>query len=281
MALGERLFHETKLSRTNTLSCASCHQGETLSDPRRFSPGVDGRHGNRHAMPLFNLAWKTSFFWDGRAPSLRAQVLVPIEDHLELDESLENVVAKLKSDPAYPPLFAAAFGSGEISPRNISLALENSLLSRLSLDSKLDQVIRGKARFTEQEERGRELFFTELEPRLGQRGADCFHCHGGTLFSDHGFHHNGLETTDDVGLEKTTGMASDRFKFSTPSLRNVALTAPYMHDGRFATLEEVIDHYNSPMPRSETLDPNLAKHPGGLGLSEADKAALIAFLKTL
>ena len=281
VALGEKLFSEPQFSRTNTLSCASCHQDETFSDPRQFSPGVDGQHGTRHAMPLFNLAWKSSFFWDGRAPSLRAQALIPIEDHLELDESLDHVVAKLNADPAYPPLFAAAFGSGEITPLNIGLAIENFLLTRLSFDSKFDQSLKDQATLTEQEQRGFALFFTESEPRLGKRGADCFHCHGGTLFSDHSFHNNGLPTSADLGREIVTGRESDRYKFATPSLRNISRTAPYMHDGRFTTLEEVIDHYNSPIPRSPTLDPNLAKHPQGLALDPADKAALIAFLKTL
>jgi cytochrome c peroxidase len=232
-------------------------------------------------MPLFNLAWKTGFFWDGRAPSLREQALMPIEDPLEMDETLENVVAKLTADPAYPPLFRAAFGSGNISPENIGLALENFLLTRISFDSRFDRAFAGKEELTEQEKRGFELFFTESEPRMGRRGADCFHCHGGANFTDQSFHNNGLSTTDDVGLEAYTGHATDRYKFSTPSLRNIARTAPYMHDGRFATLEEVIGHYNSPPLRGATLDPNLAKHPQGLGLNEQDKAALIEFLKTL
>ena len=282
VTLGEKLFHEPRLSRTNTISCSSCHQGGTLTDSRRFSPGVDGGHGVRHSMPLFNLAWKTSFFWDGRAPSLRAQALMPIQDHLEMDEPLENVITRLKADPAYPPLFAAAFGSGAITPENLGLAIENFLLTRLSFDSKLDRSLKGKATLTEEEQRGFKLFFTESEPRLGKLGADCFHCHGGALFTDHSFHNNGLNPTDDIGLEKTTGRKTDRHKFSTPSLRNVALTAPYMHDGRFATLEEVIEHYSSGVHRSATLDPNLAKHPEkGLNLSTEDKAALVAFLKTL
>ncbi|MCB1095010.1 MAG: cytochrome C peroxidase [Verrucomicrobiae bacterium] len=281
VTLGDKLFHEPKLSRNNTIACASCHQGDALADSRRFSPGVDGEHGTRHSMPLFNLAWKSRFFWDGRATSLREQSLQPIQDHLEMDESLENVVAKLRADPAYPPLFSAAFGSGTISPQSISLAIENFLLTRMSFESKLDQSLKGKATLTPQEKRGFELFFTETEPRLGKRGADCFHCHGGAHFTDHGFHNNGLAPTTDMGLEKTTGLASDRFKFSTPSLRNIAITAPYMHDGRFATLEEVIDHYDAAPVLSETLDPNLAKHRGGLGLSVDDKAALVAFLKIL
>ncbi len=145
VALGKKLFTETKLSRDSSISCASCHQGETFSDPRKLSLGVDSKLGVRHSMPLFNLAWKSSFFWDGRAPSLRAQALVPIEDHLEMDESLENVVIKLKADPAYAPLFAAAFGSAEISPENIGLAIENFLLTRLSFDSKLDRSLKGEA----------------------------------------------------------------------------------------------------------------------------------------
>jgi len=281
VALGEKLFREPKLSRTNSISCASCHEGETLSDPRTLSPGVDGKNTSRHSMPLFNLAWKSSFMWDGSAPTIRDQAMIPIQDHREMGETLEKVVEKLSADPAYPPLFAAAFGSGEITPENIGLAIENFLLTRLSLDSKLDRSLKGKAILTEEEQRGFELFFTESEPRLGKRGADCFHCHGGALFTDHDFHNNGLPTTNDVGLEKTTGKSSDRYKFSTPSLRNIALTAPYMHDGRFATLEEVIAHYNSPVERSETLDPNLAKHPQGLGLRDADIKALVAFLNTL
>lgn len=281
VTLGGRLFHETKLSRTNAISCASCHQGEEMSDPRRFSPGVDGKHGPRHAMPLFNLAWKSSFFWDGRAPSLRAQVLVPVVDPLEMDEMLENVVAKLAADPAYPPLFRAAFGSGNITPENIGLALENFLLTRVSFGSKFDRAFAGLETLTEREKRGFELFFTESDPRMGRQGADCFHCHGGANFTDHSFHNNGLVPTDDLGLEALTGLATDRYKFSTPSLRHIPRTAPYMHDGRFATLEEVIEHYNAPPPGSSTLDPNLAKHPHGLSLNEADKAALIAFLKTL
>ena len=127
-----------------------------------------------------------------------------------------------------------------------------------------------------------ELFFMEHEPAHGKRGADCFHCHGGPLFSDHRFHDNGLGEEKDYGLGAITGNASDRGKFATPGLRNISLTAPYMHDGRFATLEEVVAHYNKGVKRTPNLDPNLAKHPDtGLGLSDADQAALVAFLKTL
>jgi cytochrome c peroxidase len=207
--------------------------------------------------------------------------MFPIQDHLEMDEKPDRIAEKLKADPLYPPLFLQAFGSGAITPETIALALENFLLTKLSFDSKFDRALKGSEPLTEQEQRGLELFFTESEPRLGRRGADCFHCHGGALFSDHGFHNNGLPLTDDLGLAAITGKDTDRFKFSTPSLRNVGLTAPYMHDGRFATLEEVVKHYNEGFVASETLDPNLAKHPGGLGLSAEDQAELVAFLKAL
>ncbi|SHK28937.1 Cytochrome c peroxidase [Rubritalea squalenifaciens DSM 18772] len=283
VALGKKLFHDTRLSRTNAISCASCHHQErAFTDGVPLSLGVEQRKGKRNSMPLFNLAWKSSFFWDGRADSLRMQALMPIQDHLEMDESLENIVAKLGQDASYQEAFQQAFSGEEINSEKISLALECFLLTLTSYDSKFDRAMAGKEQLTEQEQRGMKLFFTEYEPRSGQYGADCFHCHGGANFSDHQFHNNGLKPTADLGRYAITQLDRDKNSFSTPSLRNVALTAPYMHDGRFSTLEEVIDHYSGPMHRSENLDPNLAKHPGeGLQLSDEDKAALVAFLKTL
>lgn len=234
-------------------------------------------------MPLFNLAWKPSFFWDGRTTSLREQVLDPIEDHRELDEDLSKVVKKLEADPLYRTRFSEAFGSDGISADRMAVALETFLLSLVSHDSKFDRAQRGEAALTDLEQRGFELFMTEREPRSGQFGGDCFHCHGGTLFTDHQFRNNGLLIdAADPGRGEVTGLALDQGTFSTPSLRNVALTAPYMHDGRFATLEEVVDHYSVGIRRTKTLDPNLAKHPdGGLGLSEEEKTALVAFLRAL
>ncbi len=282
--LGRALFNETALSRDGTLSCASCHvENFAFTDARRFSLGVRGQKGTRNSMPLFNLAWKTSYFWDGRAPSLREQALMPIRDHTELDETPENVATKLAATKSYPPMFAAAFGSPDVTPEKIGLALENFMLTLTSFDSKFDRAIAGKATLTPDEQRGFELFMTEFDPRTGQRGADCFHCHGGPLFSDHQFHNNGLAPSgDDAGRFRVTKVESDRNKFATPSLRNIARTAPYMHDGRLATLEEVVAHYSTGVQRSATLDPNLAKHPdGGLQLSDADQRALVAFLKSL
>jgi len=282
--LGRKLFTETALSRDGILSCASCHQASAaFADPRRVSRGVRNQAGTRNAMPLFNLAWKTSFFWDGRAPSLREQALMPIQDHAEMDETLERVTVKLAAKEDYPALFAAAFGSPEITSEKIGLALENYLLTLTTHDSKFDRAMRGKGALSADEQRGFELFMTEYDPRTQQFGADCFHCHGGPLFTDHQFHNNGLVPSgSDPGRFRVTGRESDRGKFATPSLRNIARTAPYMHDGRFATLDEVIEHYSTGVQRSATLDPNLAKHPdGGLHLSAADRHALVAFLNTL
>ncbi|MDF1860341.1 MAG: cytochrome c peroxidase [Verrucomicrobiales bacterium] len=281
--LGERLFHETLLSRNESISCASCHQSEhAFSDPRPLSMGVSGETGTRNSMSLLNLAWKNSFFWDGRKKSLREQVLEPIENPFEMNESIENVAKKLAGDPNYPGLFAEAFGSREVSGERIAIAMEQFLLTLTSFDSKFDQARRGETTLTQQEQRGLELFMTEFDPRRGLHGADCFHCHGGPFFTLHQFHNNGLVSTGDIGLEGVTSKETDRGKFVSPSLRNIALSAPYMHDGRFETLEEVIDHYTSGVRRSGSLDPNLAKHPEpGIPLPEEDKIALVAFLQTL
>jgi cytochrome c peroxidase len=288
ITLGEKLFHELLLSRDATISCASCHDAkDAFADRRRFSIGVSNRPGTRNAMPLFNLAWKSSFFWDGRAGSLRAQTLMPIQDHAEMDEALTNVVAKLKcaanDNASYRALFARAFASPEITAEKIGLALEQFVLTLTSFDSRFDRAVRGEAQLSADEKRGFKLFMTEYDPRRQQFGADCFHCHGGPLFQSQTFANNGLDSVfGDPGRAGVTGKNSDAGKFATPSLRNVALTAPYMHDGRFSTLEEVIEHYSSGVKRSATLDPNIAKHPdGGLHLSSEDKQALVAFLKTL
>lgn len=281
IALGKALFHDTALSRDRSISCASCHLDDhALSDPRRFSVGIEGRLGDRNAMPLFNLAWKDSFFWDGRVKTLREQVLVPIEDHREMDDSVENVVNKLAPRASE---FEKAFGTSEVTAERMALALEAYLLTLTAYNSKFDRAQRGEAKLTADEQRGFELFMSEREPRLGAMGADCFHCHGGALFTDHLFRNNGIEIqAADTGRHRVTGLSLDKGTFVTPSLRNIALTALYMHDGRFNTLEEVLDHYSHGVQRTDTLDPNLAKHPdGGLALTEEEKRCVIAFLKTL
>ncbi|NDC80525.1 MAG: cytochrome C peroxidase [Verrucomicrobia bacterium] len=284
VALGQKLFQDSAFSKDNSISCLSCHDpAHGFSDPRRFSIGIHGDPSARNSMTLHNLAWKNHFFWDGRATSLRQQVLMPVQEHDEMDESLDRVAKKLSSDSAYPPLFEKAFGTPKITAEKIALSLEQFLLTLTSYRSKFDLAMAGLTQLSPEEQRGFELFMTEYEPRMGQRGADCFHCHGAPLFTDHQFHNNGLDVSPkDSGRYKVTGKDSDIGKFATPTLRNIALTAPYMHDGRFKTLEEVIDHYSSGVQRSATVDPNLAKHPAeGIRLAPADKKALVAFLKTL
>lgn len=284
VSLGEKLFRDTAFSVDNSISCRACHDPALgFSDPRRLSIGVHGDTGTRNSMTLHNLAWKSHFFWDGRATSLRQQVLIPVQEHDEMDETLDQVAKKLSAKPTYPPLFRKAFGGSKITPDRIALALEQFVLTLTTYRSKFDLAMAGLSQLSPEEQRGFELFMTEYEPRMGQRGADCFHCHSAPLFTDHQFHNNGLDALpQDPGRKKVTGKDSDWGKFSTPSLRNIALTAPYMHDGRFRTLEEVIDHYSFGVQRSPTLDPNLAKHPmEGIGITPADKKALVAFLKTL
>jgi cytochrome c peroxidase len=267
IALGYKLFHDTRLSSNQEQSCASCHQSDHgFAEGIPISRGTEGQRGRRNAMPLVNLAWKSSFFWDGRAQTLRQQVLMPIRDHNEMNLSLKQAEERTG-----------------LSRDEMAKALEQYLLTLVSTGSKFDRVMAGKDRFTPSEQRGLTLFNTEYDPAYNIRGADCFHCHGGPLFRSKDFANNGLTLTPrDSGLELFTQRIADRGKFAVPSLRNVALTAPYMHDGRFRTLEEVLDHYDHGVVRSETLDPNLAKHPTqGLDLTSGEKGDIIAFLKTL
>jgi len=284
VAMGRRLFEDKRLSFNNTQSCASCHDAtKAFSDPKRFSIGANGDTGKRNAMALFNLAWHGPMFWDGRATMLREQVLMPVQDAHEMNEAPARVVEKLSADPQMVTAFEQAFGKGGITVERMAKALEQHLLTLISQDSRFDRAVRKVAVLSDEEKRGLQLFVTEFDPKRGLRGADCFHCHGGTLFSDHQFHNNGLALSpEDIGRETVTHDPADRGKFKAPSLRNVAITPPYMHDGRFATLEEVVEHYSTGVQRTPTLDPNLAKHPeAGLQLTADEKRALVAFLKTL
>jgi cytochrome c peroxidase len=287
VALGKMLFYDTRLSKNGEMSCATCHvQGDGFSDINRFSEGVEGELGGRQAMAVFNMAWhRNGFFWDGRAPLLRDQSLLPIQDPLEMNETLENVVSKLEADPQYKDQFIRAFGSDEITSERMSLAMEQFMNSIVSVNAKWDQVLAGTASFTESEQRGRELFFEEFDPITQTGGAECFHCHGGFNFTNDKYMNNGLDAEadwTDLGLYDVTEDANDKAKFKTPSLRNIELTPPYMHDGRFATLEEVIDHYNEGVVHSSTIDPLMQFNLNpGLLLTEQDKADLVAFLKTL
>jgi cytochrome c peroxidase len=284
VALGEALFFDPRLSGRGTQSCASCHApARAFSDTVALSRGAEGDLGRRNAMPLFNLAWSPSFGWDGSQPRIRDQALAAWTNPVEMHAEPARVVAALARDAGLAEKFRAAFGSVAITSERITLALEQYLLVQIAADSRFDRALRGEAEMSAEEKRGFELFMMESDPARGRRGADCFHCHGGALFSDYGFKNNGLDREGaDAGRGEITLRAVDHGKFKTPSLRNVALTAPYMHDGRLATLEEVVAHYDHGVQRAVTLDPNLAKHPdAGLGLSPEDQRALVAFLRAL
>lgn len=286
--LGRMLFYEKMLSKDGSQACADCHrQLDGFSDTTRFSIGVEMMPGKRQAMPVFNMAWHSNeFFWDGRAHLLRDQALKPIQDPLEMNETLENVVAKLSDAETYRDQFSRAFGSDEITPEKMALAMEQFMLSIVSFDSKYDRYLAGVETLTESEERGRLLFETEYNPFFpDQSGADCAHCHGGANFENDQYMNNGLDTEAEItdkGREDVTEDPADRAKFKVPSLRNVAVTPPYMHDGRFQTLEQVVHHYNEGIRESATTDITLLNTKDtGLFLTEQDKQDLINFLKTL
>ena len=273
IALGERLFADPILSVDSTIACTSCHlPTHAFSDPRPLSQGVGGLT-SRHSMPLFNVLWNSSFFWDGRTASLEDQALEPVQEPVEMGEDWDRVVAKLERHPEYPALFARAFGDAPIDRRRVVQAIAQFERTLISADSKYDRWLAGQAELTPAEERGFILFHTEA--------GDCFHCHVAPLFTDNEFHNNGLDLDPpDEGLAALTGKRLDRGKFKTPTLRNVEYTAPYMHDGRFQTLEEVVEHYDSGFHRTILTDPLLLVRPN-LDLDPADKRAIVAFLKTL
>jgi cytochrome c peroxidase len=286
--LGRMLFHETMLSKDGSQACASCHlQADGFSDSNRFSVGVEGLRGNRQAMPVFNMAWHTNeFFWDGRATLLRDQALMPIQDPLEMNETLENVITKLSGSKMYRDQFVRAYDDEEITEEKMGLALEQFMLSIVSNQSKYDRYLAGEVALSDSEERGRVLFEMEYNPFFPEfSGADCTHCHGGKNFENDQYMNNGLDTDaafTDLGRENVTQSASDRAKFKVPSLRNVGITAPYMHDGRFQTLEQVVNHYNQGIRSSSTVDPTVENtRESGLFLTPQDKTDLVNFLHTL
>ncbi len=284
--LGRRLFFDTALSINRTQSCASCHAPQSAFSDRgkALSRGAKQALGTRNAMPLFNLAWNSSYTWDGRRARLRDQALAPISDHREMDLPVDLLVQRLNAQDRYRSDFKTVFGEPRINAAQVGLALEQFMLSLVSVDSRFDRALKREATLTDQEKEGLRLFLSEHDPARGVRGGDCFHCHGGPLFTDGRFHNNGLDLIfKDRGRALVTGRPEDEGLFKVPSLRNVAMTGPYMHDGRFKTLEQVVEHYSSGTKPSATLDPNIAKHPNqaGVNLTTAEKAALVAFLKTL
>ena len=280
--LGKKLFFDKKLSVNGSQSCADCHKpSNSFTDARQYSIGVDNIQGTRNSMPLFNLAWNYDdrFFWDGRELSLERQVFDPITNPIEMHNTIANLVQELQIDSEYPEMFLKAFGTEIIDSVQIGKAIAQYERTIISANSKFDKYLLGQTTLTIQEEEGFNIFMDE------ERG-DCFHCHGNEnnpLWTDNKFHNNGLDNNfSDLGLGAVTGNPSDNGKFKTPSLRNLAFTAPYMHDGRFNTIDEVINHYSEGLQDSQTVDPLMKMvSQGGVQLSFEEKANLKAFLLTL
>ena len=290
--LGRYLFYDPILSRDKTIACAMCHQPFTaFTDGLAVSEGIDGRLTARNSMSLVNVGFFTNgLFWDGRVSTLEEQALHPIQDPNEMDNSLEEVETRLRNHPTYPERFRRAFGiqdSEEITIDMVAKALAQFQRTLISATSKFDYANwdRGAETnfFTASELRGQKLFTTEpIDPDDPHPG--CSHCHNATaLVTTNEYLNNGLDPAAnlndfaDKGRGAIVGSILDNGKFRVPSLRNIELTAPYMHDGRFNTLEEVLEHYSSGGHYADNVDANIQPFP----LSDQDKADLIAFMKTM
>ena len=272
--LGKALFYDPILSNDNTISCSSCHLSYTAftHTDHDLSHGINNRIGTRNAPALFNLAWAKNFMWDGAVHQLDVQALAPISNHNEMDETIENVVLKLQQSKKYRKLFYNAFNDSVATGEHTLKAISQFMLTLISANSKYDKVMRKEAgfTFTKQEENGYKLFKT-----------NCSSCHKEPLFTNNEFENNGLEPDtflNDGGRIKITKNLADSLKFKVPSLRNIELTYPYMHDGRFKNLQMVLFHYTQSIYQSPTLSPQLKNK---LNLNENDKTNIIAFLKTL
>ncbi|MBT2557818.1 cytochrome-c peroxidase [Hymenobacter sp. ISL-91] len=289
--LGRHLFYEKALSIDNTVSCGSCHQqSKAFTDGLARAEGVGGTRHGRSAMPLQNLLWEPRLTWDGAHTSLEQQARVPIENPLEMHQPLAAGVTRLQQLGKYPALFGKAFGTSTVTEERVLKALAQFQRTLISGNSRFDRYNRGdQDLLTADEVRGMELFSIHPNGRL--RGGNCGDCHTGTLQTDRNFRNNGLDATfgPDRGLGALTGRPTDNGKFRVVSLRNIALTAPYMHDGRLATLEDVLDHYNEHVQfNSPNLDPlmlNTTNDPlqisPNLELTAQEKRQIVAFLKTL
>ena len=274
--LGRKLFYDPILSRNSTISCGSCHiQTSAFSHHgHTVSHGIDDKLGTRNTPAIMNMAWNASFMWDGGIFDLDLQSIAPITNHVEMDETMENVLKKLRQSSQYPPLFKKAFGENEITTSAVLKALSQFMLMCVSSNSKYDSVMRGEGKtFTAEEQNGYTIFQQK-----------CSNCHKEPLFTDNSFRNNGLTPTpiDDKGRQLVTLNEEDAYTFKVPGLRNLGYTAPYMHDGRFYTLDAALEHYNSKVKLTPTLDPLLKKETfPGIRLKEEEKKYLLAFLKTL
>lgn len=288
--LGRMLFYEKQLSGDNTISCGTCHApANAFSDPNQFSTGIDGAQGNRNSMALVNLGWQTSFFWDGRSHTLEEQILEPVPNPVEMHQSWPDAIAKLKKDVNYRNAFYRAFGTEDFDSTHVAKAIAQFLRTMISGNSKYDVIYKyvNSIPFSAQDQQiwntvtTDELAGYDLFQSLN--GADCFHCHNGPLMQVQKFSNNGLDAVfTDLGRGLITGNPADNGKFKVPTLRNIELSAPYMHDGRFATLDDVIEHYSTGIHQSATIDPLIEfASQGGVQLDADQRLLLKAFLKTL
>ncbi len=278
VALGRRLFYEPALSDDSTQSCSTCHvQSHGFSDPLAFSVGTNGAVGTRNAMAVINLGWDHRFFWDGRSESLEAQAHDPVVNQVEMRNTWPEVVARLQSDPAYVDRFEAAFGTRTVDSTLVTRAIAQFERTLISFGSRFDryEYMGDSTALSTQEIRGRGLYM---------RDAKCNVCHHAPLLFDHAYRNNGLDAQpQDGGLGVLTGVPSDWGRFKVPTLRNIAVTGPYMHDSRFNTLDEVVAFYANDV---HVENPYIDVHMGAwlLGevvLTEQDQTDLVAFLRTL
>lgn len=284
--LGRHLFYDSSLSKNYHMSCATCHKQEkAFSDaPNAFTIGNNRVLTKRNTMPLFNLAWYSSFFWDGRAASIEDQVLHPVRDTSEMNFNWKDATKRIKASKFYRLKFKLAFPSKEIDSVLISRAIGQFLRTLISNNSKFDRVLAGKD-FLDKDEYAGLVLMNDMTK------GDCLHCHttdADALGTTGLFSNNGLDNIkdskmyEDKGLGGHTKNDNDNGKFKIPSLRNIAVTAPYMHDGRFANLEEVLDFYSAGVQNSVNIDSKMGlAHQGGVRLTIEEKKQIIAFLKTL
>lgn len=271
--LGRKLFFDGRLSRDNSTSCGSCHQPFSAFSHlgHDISHGIEDKLGTRNSPPLFNLNWHKSFFWDGGANHIEVQPLGPIQNPVEMDETINNIITKLEKDATYKSMFKAAWGDETINSQRIFKSLAQFMGMLVSDNSKYDKYVRKEA--------GGEMTTEELAGLTIFR-EKCESCHKEPLFSDFSMRNNGLKPTaiNDSGRMRITLDPADMYKFKVPSLRNLKYTPPYMHDGRLSTLDDVLTHYTSNIHQSPTLDPLLKN---SIQLSAQEKTSLLAFLNTL
>lgn len=273
--LGRKLFYDPILSRDNTISCGSCHvQGSAFTHHGHdVSHGIDDQVGKRNALPVQNLLWQNTFFWDGGVHNIELISLNPIKNPVEMDENFPRALEKLRAHPEYPSLFKQAFGSAEINSERTLKAMTQFMAMLISADSRYDRYKKGTVQFTESEKQGYELFVQK-----------CAGCHKGELFSDFTYRNNGLTSdfSSDKGRYEISLLDDDIGKFKVPSLRNIAKTKPYMHTGSFYTLQDVLDHYSDGVKMSPTLDPLLQTGTKpGIEMTKEEKSKIIDFLNML